>query len=213
MKKLRFAAVVVLVALCASMLGGCTVIDTIKDKISGLFGDVIGGVTEDTEYTVSFDSDGGSEVAAQTVKSGKCADAPSDPEMFGAEFAGWSLDGEQYDFSEKVTADIRLVALWNRTFTYADYAGELNEEYRPYVVLNADGTFVLGENLYVGMGEYTGSYSQVNGVITLTVKSINFSGFAGDNLKIIEFSIESETVLYLQTDICYSHAGYVFMMG
>ncbi len=65
-------------------------------------------------YTVTFDSDGGSAVDAQTVKSGECATKPADPTREGYTFKGWTLDGEAYDFSTPVTSDIALKASWEK---------------------------------------------------------------------------------------------------
>ena len=67
-------------------------------------------------YTVSFDSNGGSSVAAQSVTYNTAASKPADPSMTGYTFAGWFTDKEcttAYDFSSKVTGDITLYAKWN----------------------------------------------------------------------------------------------------
>lgn len=73
-----------------------------------------GGVTVPsvTTYTVTFDSDGGSEVPSQTVQDGQTASEPTEPTKEGATFSGWLLDGEEYDFSTPVTSDITLTAYW-----------------------------------------------------------------------------------------------------
>lgn len=67
-----------------------------------------------TEYTVTFDSNGGSAVEAQTVKFGQKATRPDDPTKEGDEtFTGWyTEDDELYDFSLGVTTDIALHAVW-----------------------------------------------------------------------------------------------------
>ena len=62
--------------------------------------------------TVSFDSNGGSEVPAQNVASGAVARKPADPVKDGFLFAGWQLNGEDYDFASPVTEDITLKAVW-----------------------------------------------------------------------------------------------------
>ena len=67
-------------------------------------------------YTVSFDSNGGSSVAAQSVNYNTAASKPADPSMTGYTFAGWFTDKDcttAYDFSSKVTGDITLYAKWN----------------------------------------------------------------------------------------------------
>ena len=67
---------------------------------------------ETTYYLVSFDSDGGTSVSSQKVKSGNTATEPKDPSKDGFTFKGWQLDGEDYDFDAAVTGDITLKAVW-----------------------------------------------------------------------------------------------------
>ena len=67
---------------------------------------------EINRYTVTFDTDGGSEVDAQTVAYGEKAKTPADPTKTGYTFAGWELGGNAYDFAASVTEDITLTAKW-----------------------------------------------------------------------------------------------------
>ncbi len=64
------------------------------------------------KFTVTFDSDGGSAVAAVEVKKGKTVAKPTDPTKNGSIFEGWTLDGANYDFSTKVKSNITLKAKW-----------------------------------------------------------------------------------------------------
>lgn len=70
------------------------------------------GIDLATGFGVTFDSDGGSAVAAQTVEDGATATEPADPTKDGYTFVEWQLDGSAYDFSTAVTADISLTAIW-----------------------------------------------------------------------------------------------------
>ena len=54
-------------------------------------------------YTVTFDSNGGSAVTAQTIEAGQKATKPTDPTKSGYDFKGWTLNGSAYDFN---TAEI-----------------------------------------------------------------------------------------------------------
>ncbi|HAT89540.1 MAG TPA: cell surface glycoprotein, partial [Roseburia sp.] len=66
-------------------------------------------------YTVSFDSNGGSSIANQSVESNHTASKPANPSKTGFTFAGWFTDKDcttAYDFSSKVTGDITLYAKW-----------------------------------------------------------------------------------------------------
>ena len=63
-------------------------------------------------FTVTFDSNGGSAVEAQTVEYGKAAVRPDDPVRALYGFVTWNLGDAAYDFSAPVTADITLTAVW-----------------------------------------------------------------------------------------------------
>ena len=83
-----------------------------------------------TEYTVTFDTNGGSEVASQTVQKGKTAE-PMYPTKDYYDFEGW-YDGEKYfSFFEPVLKDTTLKAKWtphSYLITYELYGGTNNEE-------------------------------------------------------------------------------------
>jgi len=66
------------------------------------------------EFTVTFDSDGGSAVTAQKVLNSP-AIKPADPTKNGYLFAGWYLEDMQYAFDTMVTTDITLKAHWTPT--------------------------------------------------------------------------------------------------
>ena len=65
-------------------------------------------------FTVTFDSDGGSEVEAQEVEENATAEKPADPTKEGFTFKGWQLDGKDFDFSTPITEDITLKAVWEK---------------------------------------------------------------------------------------------------
>ena len=71
------------------------------------------GCTIDT-HTVTFDSDGGSDVDQQEICN-TSAIKPSDPKKDGYDFAGWYLGDTQYTFDTKITTDITLKAHWTPT--------------------------------------------------------------------------------------------------
>ena len=71
--------------------------------------------TNVTNYKVTFDSKGGSDVEIQYVPSGECATQPVDPVKDMKIFAGWFKNSsltEEYDFSTPVTKNITLYAKW-----------------------------------------------------------------------------------------------------
>ena len=64
------------------------------------------------KYIVTFDTQGGSEIASVEVKKNKTVAKPENPVKEGYDFVEWQLDGTTYDFSSKVKKDITLVAKW-----------------------------------------------------------------------------------------------------
>jgi uncharacterized repeat protein (TIGR02543 family) len=83
-----------------------------------------------TTYTVTFNSQGGSAVSAQTVTPGGIATEPT-PTRSGYTFGGWytaSTDGSKYNFSSAVTGNITLYARWSDTADdTADFGGSPDE--------------------------------------------------------------------------------------
>lgn len=71
-------------------------------------------------YIVTFETNGGSAVASQTIVDNGTATTPTAPTKTGYTFAGWYTDIEytdKYDFSKKVTEDITLYAKWIEVIT------------------------------------------------------------------------------------------------
>ena len=62
--------------------------------------------------TVKFNSDGGSKVDNQKVKSKDKATEPTNPTKYGFIFDGWYLNSKKYDFNTEVTKNITLTAKW-----------------------------------------------------------------------------------------------------
>lgn len=72
-------------------------------------------VVQVTSHTVTFDANGGSTVASQTVDDKAKAKEPTAPTRSGWTLEGWYLDGAKYDFNTPVTQDITLKAGWRKT--------------------------------------------------------------------------------------------------
>ncbi len=76
---------------------------------------VITAVTERPNFTVTFDSKGGSNITPKTVANGDSADKPGVPVWAGRGFAGWYTDEnytQKYDFATPATGNITLYARW-----------------------------------------------------------------------------------------------------
>ena len=76
------------------------------------------------DYTVTYESNGGSTVPSQTVKYNETANKPADPTKSGCTFAGWYTEEKltnKYDFAAPVTGNITLYAKWTRNYTPRPY--------------------------------------------------------------------------------------------
>ena len=71
-------------------------------------------IWEAITYTVTFDSDGGSDVEAQVIAFGENANKPEDPIREGYSFIGWYLNEVEHDFSQVVEQDMHLLAMWEQ---------------------------------------------------------------------------------------------------
>lgn len=68
-------------------------------------------------HTVSFDTRGGTDVAAQIVEHGATIQKPADPVREGYGFAGWFVDetlSAAWSFDAPVTTDMTLYAMWTK---------------------------------------------------------------------------------------------------
>ena len=122
-RKLFLPALILLIALTA-LLAGCeggfpreeTTVPDQTAESTGPVSDPESGpvpVAPGEPCVVTFDTNGGNEIAPQTVESGKKIQKPDDPERTGYTFAGWTCQGEVWSFvGYLVTGDMTLVAEW-----------------------------------------------------------------------------------------------------
>ncbi len=86
------------------------------------------------QYTIKFDSDGGSPVNSITQDYGTQVDKPADPTKDGCRFVCWEKDGKEYAFDTMPAENILLKAVWESdavTVTFVTGAGtEIAEEHR-----------------------------------------------------------------------------------
>ncbi|MDO4562770.1 MAG: MBG domain-containing protein [Clostridia bacterium] len=116
-----------------------------------------GVVTVTTTYSVTYNTNGGSEIAASTVGSGAVLSEPAEPTREGYTFDGWYLDSElseEYDFAQKVTKNFTLYAKWLEEST--EPVDPVNPEWEnPYTDVDEDDWFYnavkyVTENGYFG---------------------------------------------------------------
>ena len=119
-------------------------------------------VNEIKKFTVTFDSDGGSDVAAAEVKDGEKVKKPADPTRAGYTFKGWFNGDKEYDFGTAVTANITLKAKW-----------EVVEVVEAKEELSADGNVLTITNpkIEVEWGADVGATVEKNSVITFSENS------------------------------------------
>lgn len=105
MKKTLF----LIIALCFLLIG-CTLTTSTTTQTPS----TTTTTTETVQFSVTFNSDGGSGVTSQTVNSGELATEPESPTKTDLVFQYWyvSDSGVPYDFSTPVTSDLVLTAFW-----------------------------------------------------------------------------------------------------
>ena len=102
------------------------------------------------ERTVSFDSNGGTEIEPQVVSNGDKALKPADPVKKGYKFVGWYTEAEngtRWSFDRQVTADVTLYARWSRIQT-TKYRIEhfVRDESEPFYTETLKG--YIGDTVY-----------------------------------------------------------------
>ena len=108
------------------------------------------------KYTVSFDSNGGSSVASQTIVKGNKVTKPADPTRSGYTFEGWTLNGNSYDFNTPVNGDITLKANWKEVVKPKKYTVTISavDDYSPTRILTVkeDGVVITPQEIRLPNG-------------------------------------------------------------
>src|SRR5690554_686896 len=102
-------------------------------------------------YTITLDSNGGSEVTVPRVHYNDTAEVPETPTKAGHTFVEWQLDGETFDFNMPITESITLVAVWEiapgavvnqtKNIAYTTIQEAIDDADDNDVILVAEGTF------------------------------------------------------------------------
>jgi uncharacterized repeat protein (TIGR02543 family) len=121
----------------ASIESGSTISET----------NVFTAVFEANTFTISFDSNGGSDVDPITADYNESITAPDDPTKTGYTFAGWLKDGEVFEFNTMPAADITLTADWDAESVSLTFESN-NAEYGS--VSPSSGTALYGSVVEVG---------------------------------------------------------------
>ena len=153
------------------------------------------------EYTVTFDTDGGNEIAPVTITEGRTV-AEQIPEKytdeFDYEFLGWYNGETKWDFSTPVTADMTLVARWNevektnvlldaskQTLSKWDYGTEFTAETETdeyygnlwKITLSGDGAEHSFQHSAISTKDYTKVYFYVYNSLEKAVRLTLHGGY------------------------------------
>ncbi len=112
--------------------------DTINIKRKSSGG---GGGSTTTFFTVTFETNGGSEIQAKSVAENAVLAKPADPEKEGNTFMGWYTDQElatTYDFTARVANDFTLYAKWAAD---TDAPNDSQEWINPFTDVDANDWF------------------------------------------------------------------------
>lgn len=94
---------------------GNTIVAAQRRKPSGGSTGGGGSSTITSSYSVTFNTNGGSTIAKETVEANSVLEKPTAPTKEGYDFAGWYTDKELttvYDFTAKITKNLTLYAAW-----------------------------------------------------------------------------------------------------
>ncbi|MCH4895367.1 hypothetical protein E0494_01420 [Marinilabiliaceae bacterium JC040] len=64
------------------------------------------------EYTITFNTNGGSKIDAIKVREGLKITKPEDPKKDGYRIIDWQVDGKSYNFDTPITKDITISIIW-----------------------------------------------------------------------------------------------------
>ena len=111
-----------------------------------------------SQFTVTFNANGGSAVTAVTVTEGNAVAAPTAPTKLGYTFGGWYADAaltKAYDFTVAVTDNLTLYAKWSETLW------AVNNDLMP-----KDGQLI--DNAYNDAGEGIETTYNADGTVKMT---------------------------------------------
>ena len=159
-------------------------------------------------YTVTFNTDGGSEVAPATVTEGNKAQKPTDPTKTGYTFAGWYKGETAFNFdTDTITANVTLTAKWtantDTAYTIEVYAEGLDGQFtKQDIGEDANGVGTTGAIVSVpedlktlpADAPYVFDESNTNNVLTGTI--------AGDGSLVLKayFKLKTFTVKFVNED-------------
>ena len=144
-----------------------------------------------TIYAVTFNSDGGSEVAAQRVKYGETLAAFDEPTKDGYKFLGWFTEADEaFDLTTPITKSMTLTAKWERNTYTIIYHGNGG------VKVKGDKTYEQVTSAKLPIGEPTTLKSA-----EFTRDNYRFLGWSYFENGSVYFKAAEKNVLFEESDI------------
>ena len=123
------------------------------------------------QRTITFESNGGSAIANQTIAKGNTVEKPADPVRLLADFSGWYTNEaltQAYDFATLVEEDFTLYAKWatKKVVTFESNGGsavtfESNGEIFPYQIVFTGSPAIAPANPTLSGFAFAGWYKDV----------------------------------------------------
>lgn len=152
------------------VIEGATAVFVDSDNINEAAGKKILPVESTESHTVTFDSNGGTEIEAQSILLGKKAVKPVTPIRQGYQFGGWyNFSGDAYNFASVVTGDLTLHAKWTPVsdISYIGTNGQSVTGFTAYSPMEADYPVLPSGSYYVGKDIKLLERIKVEGVVNL----------------------------------------------
>lgn len=135
-----------------------------------LIGGVLSGCTLPWQYTITFNTQGGTPVESLIVNPNDIVEAPVEPTKEGHTFIGWStaIDDEDqlFEFNNSINASIELFAIWqvnHYTLRFEDTHGN-----HLRTVTSAYGSRVTTPYISVPLGYHVGAWVDGETVVDVT---------------------------------------------
>ena len=165
-------------------------------------------------YTVTFTTNGGTDVESQTVDHGTKATEPTDPTKTGYTFAGWYTEPtctNLFDFNTVITANTTLYAKWTEwsyTITYAkgSPADEITGEHAPGTKMYTSAVTIAGESFF-RLGYKQTGWSKTDG----GQKDYDLLGIYGtnENVTLYPYWTKVHTITWMADGSQYDEATYL----